>query len=470
MKNIGEYMERNQNRFGRRGFSGTSPSSTSMANFGNSAMSRGSFMRGLGLAGAGVAAGVMGLSNAARAQTITGTIDDTINGIIADINGENIYDTIAALSDTTDLAALGRYAGENSNVEISIANYFQTQCHLEPGYNSSYYYPFNIRFTKCTAVTFEITPAPNLPVLKTDPVNWQDIDPENRHPYVSLDPATFQPRQPIVGVDYFVKLRAGSVNLQDVKLIYSSSNANINPHNEIDLVVVAPTLTYTGCRLAFQSGAKGFIHRIPNASLTGRPNVTAREGYGFLNEETGDVFPDFALISTTSCLFDQLAQGGYTANIKIVAENVWPWTINNVLGEIHGNSPKVGNEVIVISAHLDGQGTQPGTIHTVPGYDPNLKQPLIYPSADDNASGVGAVMEIARVLSEAYDRGWRPMRTIRFICFNAEESDLLGSQAYLGGIGETERNKIVADIHCDSISGLSLECIVTGNNQQCQYK
>jgi len=60
-------MERNQNRFGRRGFTGTSPSSTSVANYGNSAMSRGTFMRGLGLAGAGVAAGVMGLSGVARA-------------------------------------------------------------------------------------------------------------------------------------------------------------------------------------------------------------------------------------------------------------------------------------------------------------------------------------------------------------------------------------------------------------------
>ena len=67
MESIGEYMESNQNRFGQRGFTGTSPSSTSMANYGNSAMTRGNFMRGLGLAGAGVAAGMMGMSGTARA-------------------------------------------------------------------------------------------------------------------------------------------------------------------------------------------------------------------------------------------------------------------------------------------------------------------------------------------------------------------------------------------------------------------
>ena len=67
-ENIGEHMERNQNRFGRRGFTGVSPSSTSIANYGNSMMSRGTFMRGLGLAGAGVAAGMMGFGGTVHAD------------------------------------------------------------------------------------------------------------------------------------------------------------------------------------------------------------------------------------------------------------------------------------------------------------------------------------------------------------------------------------------------------------------
>jgi len=57
-------------RFGagiRSGSTSSYSGSTSIANYGNSAMTRGNFMRGLGVAGAGIAAGVMGLSGTVRA-------------------------------------------------------------------------------------------------------------------------------------------------------------------------------------------------------------------------------------------------------------------------------------------------------------------------------------------------------------------------------------------------------------------
>jgi len=53
--------------YNRSGSTSYGSGSASMANYGSSAMSRGTFMRGLGLAGAGVAAGMMGLSGTARA-------------------------------------------------------------------------------------------------------------------------------------------------------------------------------------------------------------------------------------------------------------------------------------------------------------------------------------------------------------------------------------------------------------------
>jgi len=67
-------MVSNQNRFERRGFTSNSPSSTSIANYGNSAMSRENFLKGLGLgAGAIAAAGLgLGLSGAVKAQSISG--------------------------------------------------------------------------------------------------------------------------------------------------------------------------------------------------------------------------------------------------------------------------------------------------------------------------------------------------------------------------------------------------------------
>lgn len=51
----------------------------------------------------------------------------------------------------------------------------------------------------------------------------------------------------------------------------------------------------------------------------------------------------------------------------------------------------------------------------------------IVPGANDNASGVAAVIEIARVLK---NNNYKPVNTIEFIAFGAEELGLFGSYAY----------------------------------------
>ena len=79
----------------------------------------------------------------------------------------------------------------------------------------------------------------------------------------------------------------------------------------------------------------------------------------------------------------------------------------NVVATIHGTS----ESEIVVGAHYDS-------------YSPNLG---IAPGADDNASGVAAVIEIARVLSTI---GYTSASTIRFISFTGEEQGLWGSSAY----------------------------------------
>jgi len=69
-------MVSNQNRFGRRGFTSTSPSSTSVADYGNSAMSRGTFMKGLGIGAGAVAAAGMGLGSIVSATSTTQLAND----------------------------------------------------------------------------------------------------------------------------------------------------------------------------------------------------------------------------------------------------------------------------------------------------------------------------------------------------------------------------------------------------------
>lgn len=80
----------------------------------------------------------------------------------------------------------------------------------------------------------------------------------------------------------------------------------------------------------------------------------------------------------------------------------------NVIGMIPGTGP----ETVIIGAHRDHFG-RPGGI--------------LFPGADDNASGTAVILEVARALAKIDPR---PSRTILFISFSGEERDLLGSRLY----------------------------------------
>ncbi|HYV99293.1 MAG TPA: M20/M25/M40 family metallo-hydrolase [Gemmatimonadaceae bacterium] len=90
----------------------------------------------------------------------------------------------------------------------------------------------------------------------------------------------------------------------------------------------------------------------------------------------------------------------------------------NVLGVIPGTDPAVKDEIILIDAHYDHLGIR--TPQT-PGAD------SIYNGADDDASGVTAVLEIARQLKE----GPPLRRTIVFAAMIGEEVGLIGTNWYL---------------------------------------
>lgn len=83
----------------------------------------------------------------------------------------------------------------------------------------------------------------------------------------------------------------------------------------------------------------------------------------------------------------------------------------NVVARLAGSDRARANEVILLGAHLDHEAPRGATGDT------------IFNGADDNASGVTAVLELARVLSS----GRRPKRTIIFAWFGSEESGGLGS-------------------------------------------
>ncbi|MFZ2322212.1 MAG: M20/M25/M40 family metallo-hydrolase [Ignavibacteriaceae bacterium] len=104
----------------------------------------------------------------------------------------------------------------------------------------------------------------------------------------------------------------------------------------------------------------------------------------------------------------------------------------NVVGIIEGSDPKLKNEFVVIGAHLDHVGSQAG---------------LLFPGANDNASGSAGVLEIAKAFSE---NGIKPKRSVIFVLFAGEEQGLNGSKYFVES-WKKDYDKIVAMLNLDCI-------------------
>ena len=89
-------------------------------------------------------------------------------------------------------------------------------------------------------------------------------------------------------------------------------------------------------------------------------------------------------------------------------------SMRNVLGMIPGKNTK---EYVIVGAHFD---------HI--GIDPALDGDQIYNGADDNASGVSAVLQIARAFLAS---GQQPERNVIFAFWDGEEKGLLGSKYFV---------------------------------------
>ncbi|NVM75888.1 Zn-dependent M28 family amino/carboxypeptidase [Duganella sp. SG902] len=123
-----------------------------------------------------------------------------------------------------------------------------------------------------------------------------------------------------------------------------------------------------------------------------------------------------------------------TADFKIenISRNV---DSKNVVAKIEGSDPKLKNEYVIYSAHWDHLGV-----------DPASKK--IYYGALDNASGVAALMELAKAY-KALPKA--PKRSILFIATTAEEKGLLGAKYYAAHPLYPLKNT-VANINIDGIN------------------
>jgi hypothetical protein len=124
----------------------------------------------------------------------------------------------------------------------------------------------------------------------------------------------------------------------------------------------------------------------------------------------------------------------------------------NVIGVMHGTDPVLKDQVVAFAAHYDHLGI--GT---------PVNGDSIFNGADDDASGVTTVLEIAR----AFANGPKPKRTILFMATTGEEQGILGTQWYVAHPA-FPLSKMVAEMEVemagrpDSLAGGSGKLWMTG--------
>ncbi len=116
-------------------------------------------------------------------------------------------------------------------------------------------------------------------------------------------------------------------------------------------------------------------------------------------------------------------------------------TAPNTVGLLEGSDPKLKNEYVVFSAHMDHVGTSGGGQCQARGGD------SICNGADDDGSGTVGVVELAEAFSQ---RGVRPRRSILFITVSGEEKGLWGS-SYFASHPTVPLDNVVADLNIDMI-------------------
>ncbi|MHC4662323.1 MAG: M20/M25/M40 family metallo-hydrolase [Planctomycetota bacterium] len=131
----------------------------------------------------------------------------------------------------------------------------------------------------------------------------------------------------------------------------------------------------------------------------------------------------------------------------------------NVAGIIRGSGEKLKDEAILLIAHYDHVGKR-----TSRGGGDNSA--VIYPGADDNASGVAGLLEAARIIKA---RDLKPKRSIIFLSVSAEECGLIGSRYYaVHPLFPLEKTQVV--INLDMIGAYKLALTIIGQQMSPQFK
>ncbi|MDD3743579.1 MAG: M20/M25/M40 family metallo-hydrolase, partial [Lentimicrobiaceae bacterium] len=136
-------------------------------------------------------------------------------------------------------------------------------------------------------------------------------------------------------------------------------------------------------------------------------------------------------------------QGNYFENFTHHFPDKGKLSMTNVIGVIQGSDDSLMHSPVVISAHYDHLGLGWPDVH-------KGDEGKIHYGADDNASGVAILLELARVMGTTV----KPRRTIVFIAFTGEEAGLIGSRYFVSKAGNYFEGDIIANINLDTDGSL----------------
>ncbi|HSV73943.1 MAG TPA: M28 family peptidase [Chthonomonadales bacterium] len=109
-----------------------------------------------------------------------------------------------------------------------------------------------------------------------------------------------------------------------------------------------------------------------------------------------------------------LEPSGLRVTVSLTVREVDRMDQMNVAALLPGTDPALAGEFVVVGGHLDHLGLQPGGV--------------VFPGADDNASGAAGTLLVARAMAL---NPRKPRRSVLFVLWAAEERGLLGSTLYM---------------------------------------
>lgn len=140
------------------------------------------------------------------------------------------------------------------------------------------------------------------------------------------------------------------------------------------------------------------------------------------------------------CGFEITEQDFFTS---VYDDNGNPYHGKNIIGTLYPNTKNKTNDILIVGAHYDGANDMP--------------------AANDNASGVSVMLELAKTLSE-----YATDTEIRFVAFDCEEMGLLGSECYANSVFDEAKN-IIGMLNFDMLASKTAGEVFIYSNEDNNY-